>query len=377
MNFEWIETNAIPVFYMYSNLICLFVFLIAFICFIKNKNLTKREKIFSYILITHILYFFFDACWAILFYKVLDLSFSYLKIIRIFKYLLVTVASYLWFMYISIYVRADYIDDKKKLCILSIPANLNLILVIVLGLVSYEGKLYQTFIITFIPFLYMVFVAIFGSLRIISHKALINKKGALFYAWYPMSLVIFALLQIIYENIPILCFGTTFAIIVILIYSLSIKISTDGLTGLYNRNELNRYVYYNVKNSSNICVLMFDLDNFKHINDTYGHLEGDKALIATSKILKDSIKDSNAFLARFGGDEFIIICKDFRQNDINAILLKIDEATKKINQVNNDYKIGISSGFAVREENEDFLKTIERADQKLYENKKNKVRASI
>lgn len=376
MDFAWLTENSIPFFYIYSNLICLFIFLIAFICFIKNENLTRREKIFSYLLVVHILYFFFDACWAGLYYKIIELNEVYLSIIRVLKYSLVTIASYLWFMYISIYVRANYIDNKKKLTILSIPANLNFILVIVLCMFFYDGEMYKTFIITLVPFLYMVFVAIYGSYRIVRHKALINKKGSLFYAWYPMSFVIVALLQIIFENTPILCFGTTFTTIVILIYSLSIKISTDALTGLNNRNELNRYVYNLFKNNKNICVLMFDLDNFKHINDTYGHLEGDKALLAASKVLKNVVKDTNVFLARFGGDEFIIIAKDYSEDDINSLISKIEEETKLINQKNTEYIIGISCGYAFLEKDEDVLNTIERADQKLYERKKEKKTSS-
>ena len=130
------------------------------------------------------------------------------------------------------------------------------------------------------------------------------------------------------------------------------------------------------KNNKNICVLMFDLDNFKHINDTYGHLEGDKALLAASKVLKNVVKDTNVFLARFGGDEFIIIAKDYSEDDINSLISKIEEETKLINQKNTEYIIGISCGYAFLEKDEDVLNTIERADQKLYERKKEKKTSS-
>ena len=115
---------------------------------------------------------------------------------------------------------------------------------------------------------------------------------------------------------------------------------------------------------------MFDLDDFKHINDTYGHLEGDKALLAASKILKNAVKDTSAFLARFGGDEFIIIAKDFTEEDINLLISKIEEDSEQLNQKNREYNIGISCGYAFLKKDEDFLNTIERADQKLYERKK-------
>ncbi len=361
----------IAFFYIYSNLICFVILVIAYFCFNKNKNLTRREKVFSNILITHAIYFIFDSCWALLFYNIVDVSPIFLKLVRLIKYSLTTIGAYLWFSYISIYVHAKYMENEK-IVYLSIPCILNIILIMILCLTIYKGEILQTLIVTFVPFCYMVFVAIYGTFRIVRHKSLINKRGALFYAIYPLSLIIFAVLQIAFENVPILCFGTSFVTIVILIYSLSIKVSTDALTGLYNRNELNRYVYNLVNNANNVCVLMCDLDDFKSINDTHGHLIGDKALVAASKILKEAIKETNLFLARFGGDEFIIIAKDFSQNDVEILIEDIDQRVNILNDSNSNYKIGISKGYAFLENNEDFLKAIERADRNLYINKKEK-----
>lgn len=117
---------------------------------------------------------------------------------------------------------------------------------------------------------------------------------------------------------------------------------------------------------------MFDVDDFKLINDLKGHVEGDRALLQVSNILKTSLSDKGGFLARYGGDEFIMILKDCSEEDIKEIFDIIDKEVKKNNENNNNYNIGISRGYAKMKDDEDFISLINRADLKLYEMKKNK-----
>lgn len=76
------------------------------------------------------------------------------------------------------------------------------------------------------------------------------------------------------------------------------------MTGLYNRRSLYQYLHNN-RNGRLLNLLYVDLDYFKHVNDTYGHKVGDDALILTAKVLRECFK--NEFIARIGGDEFLIV----------------------------------------------------------------------
>ena len=86
---------------------------------------------------------------------------------------------------------------------------------------------------------------------------------------------------------------------------------TDGLTGLYNhrhfqqrlRDEYERAKRYNSK----LSLIMIDIDNFKHYNDTHGHPAGDKVLLEVSRILLDNARHSD-IVARYGGEEFAVLC---------------------------------------------------------------------
>lgn len=87
---------------------------------------------------------------------------------------------------------------------------------------------------------------------------------------------------------------------------------TDKLTGLYNRSALERImdeeIYRAREKAQMLSILLIDFDNFKNINDKFGHLIGDAALMNLAKILKDSIKDSD-YPCRWGGDEFMVILR--------------------------------------------------------------------
>lgn len=124
--------------------------------------------------------------------------------------------------------------------------------------------------------------------------------------------------------------------------------STDYLTGLQNRRgyeyllfNLNKYKTHNEK----IIGIMIDIDNFKSINDEYGHMIGDEALKAIGNILKHAVR-KNDFVSRTGGDEFAIV---IQSNEPNVGDIVVDRIRKELNLFNKEmpfgFKIFISIGF--------------------------------
>lgn len=87
--------------------------------------------------------------------------------------------------------------------------------------------------------------------------------------------------------------------------------NTDKLTSLYNRRAFDSFFELNWKQCSlkgkPISIMMFDIDNFKRYNDTYGHIQGDKCLVAVADVLKDCVRREDDIIARFGGEEFAVI----------------------------------------------------------------------
>ena len=136
-------------------------------------------------------------------------------------------------------------------------------------------------------------------------------------------------------------------------------------------------------NNAPMGFVMADLDYFKRINDSYGHPVGDRLLIEFSLLLKEMIRDSDDWIVRYGGEEFLIFISSV---DKEALIRKVESIRKKVENnifCENDFKIRITSSFGlysgIAEEVLDLEKSkvyIKYADDALYNSKntgKNKV----
>ena len=111
-------------------------------------------------------------------------------------------------------------------------------------------------------------------------------------------------------SMPGLCVGIMISMLLLYIIYQEQLISTDPLTGLNNRNRFETYMlslFSNVDQAEDVYLLMMDADGFKQINDRYGHVEGDHALQVVATALKDVCSASGGFIARYGGDEFVVL----------------------------------------------------------------------
>ena len=139
-------------------------------------------------------------------------------------------------------------------------------------------------------------------------------------------------------------------------------IKIDPLTGLYNRRILPKIREIGT-------VIMCDIDNFKTINDTFGHDVGDEAIKAVSHTILDNIRVGDV-ACRFGGDEFLIVFTTDIFDVIDKRMKKIaDDVNKAITLP--DFPITLSVGIVFNENGEKIEPLIEKADQALYESKEN------
>lgn len=146
----------------------------------------------------------------------------------------------------------------------------------------------------------------------------------------------------------------------------------DPLTNLYNQRAmhdlLKRYLASTKRRNSVLSFVYFDIDNFKHINDTYGHVKGDEVLQNIGKILLESIREDD-MACRYGGDEFCLILPECNIENAKAVCKKI---INKFNQIYPNFSIsmgisGVEPGNYVDKET-----LIKSADEKMYLAKKEK-----
>ncbi|MBQ9956023.1 MAG: GGDEF domain-containing protein [Ruminococcus sp.] len=150
----------------------------------------------------------------------------------------------------------------------------------------------------------------------------------------------------------------------------------DTLTGIYNHKGFKRYseqIFKTAKaEAKKLLVMVVDLDGLKHINDNFGHLEGDNAIVQIANILNKCCLN-NEICARIGGDEYVMIgCYEYSDEMVNSYLKNIETYIEKYNsQSGKPYKIGASIGVYCDNPNEDtkFEECFSIADKLMYENK--------
>ncbi len=152
----------------------------------------------------------------------------------------------------------------------------------------------------------------------------------------------------------------------------------DTLTGSYNRGYglslLDRQLKLAKRNKSSLLLAYSDVDDFKDINDTFGHEEGDKVLIQVSSLFKSTLREID-IICRMGGDEFLLIFPDSSLEDVSLIRRRLNRNLTQLNKtLKKSYKIYLSIGLSEYDPDnpQSIDELIRIADKNMYEDKKNK-----
>ncbi len=145
---------------------------------------------------------------------------------------------------------------------------------------------------------------------------------------------------------------------------------TDALTGCWNRKHmveaLNKLIEETKKEKKKLSIIMFDLDHFKNINDTYGHQIGDEILKAFTKIIGNNSPE-DSILTRYGGEEFLLLLPNTSKEEALELGDELRERiSKRLKIRNTDAIITVSGGISEYEGNEVLEDFIKRADDNLY-----------
>ena len=149
-----------------------------------------------------------------------------------------------------------------------------------------------------------------------------------------------------------------------------------NLTCLYNRRGFfaaaAQQLKLAIRNAQSLLLLFCDLDNLKKINDSYGHREGDLALIRTADALEQAVRDSD-ILARLDGDEFVVLASEASSQTQEVILRRLEKNLKKLNANESRYELSLSVGVARFDPKRAISlgELMAQADEAMYEQKRN------
>ena len=363
--------ELLATFYIYANLFSVFIFTILLIKTLQSKQ--TKSYYFAFVLLFLMIYFIGDSLWAIAYFKIID-SEILLRISRMIYYSASGVVAYSWLIYAEILLDSPLAFNKKKKRLVFLPVVLSTISTILICafLDPAQKNIYgylTAFALVLVPFVYIVSAGVHIIVRLTKEKNEAEKRKYRRYGIWPIMILLVSVLQVFIAEIPIFCLGALLIIVSLYIYNQDSFIFNDTLTGVNNRNMLKRYVNDLKSKTGDHYIHMIDIDKFKQINDTKGHLEGDKALVFTANVLKKVSLNHNSFIARYGGDEFIVISSDKELDDVIKINEDIKELLKESTNVLG-YPITVSIGYAKIDDVESIQDAIEKADSMMYDEKK-------
>lgn len=199
-------------------------------------------------------------------------------------------------------------------------------------------------------------IAALVLVRVAIYTIYFTKKGKItgILAKYLKFIPLFPLVGVVARNLiqgsNLIWSATAIGLLIIFVYSQNSRSIIDALTGLNNRGRARDYLRMKIEglaNDQELFYTIIDLNYFKQINDTYGHLEGDKALKQVADILIKSMTINRDFLARYGGDEFVMISVRPKAGNVDFEIKRILETVDSVNALGeNPYKLSISYGTA-------------------------------
>lgn len=287
-----------------------------------------------------------------------------------------------WFLYVH---HQIYRDERKTVKLIIPLALINLINFVILIMSQFKNyyyyidsdNIYHRGPFYFIVAIIMSALLLTIVLLVVLNRRRLSRKQYIALLIFPFFPFISILLQTYVYGLSLQVNSTAISIIMIFLNIQKDQIYTDYLTGLGNRKRLDDYfrrqIVY-VSKERKLAAIMLDVDNFKIINDTYGHKTGDLVLQDTAKILNLSVLDKHAIATRYGGDEFCIIINDCNEEKLKNIVNAIQNNVVNFNQSNDyPYVLSLSMGYSTFEDPAIEMKSFfEKIDQLMYQNKKNK-----
>lgn len=288
-------------------------------------------------------------------------------------------SAFYWFIYVQLCVNKDFMRKKFRV-ITYIPIIIVLVLCISSPFTGWAfyinneneyvcGPMFMFVSIT--PLVYDVASTVTAYYRGFHEKSSLKRKRYLNYGSFIYFPLIASVLQIWLSGMPILAPAVAAAYYIVFVSGQKDMIYNDSLTGLNNRRRAMMYIEEKMPYTSKenpFTVFMIDGNKFKAINDTYGHIEGDSAIVCLGQAVEQVALQNKLFCARYGGDEFLMLKSGECFFDRESIGAAINERLKQIcDEQKKKYTLSVAVGFYTSFDSSETSDTIiEMADDKLY-----------
>ena len=258
----------------------------------------------------------------------------------------------LWIMYANFQIYHDENRIFKLNKYLSIPLVINGIFSFLSIFTGYffiinEQNIYSRGDLYFLHLLLCVVLLLFPFPTIFKNRNNIPRKHFVSLLFFLIPITIGAALQVLFYGVSYTWSGMMLSLLIVYLNIQDRESSTDFLTEVNNRKQLDHYIKNKInsgKKQEPFSIILLDLDRFKEINDKFGHDVGDEALQDAVKLLRECLRQ-NDFLARFGGDEFLIVMDITTSEALQKTIHRIKDCFEDFNQKSQKpYSLSFSYG---------------------------------
>ena len=315
---------------------------------------STQQLLFSMLGYTSAAYIFFDMIWTLSDGVNTPVGIAANWISNAVSFSLFAIACLIWFFYSETMQGSRFLATRYRMALVALPTAV----VVALAFTSYwthalfyidaqgvyrRGAAYM--IQPIVSYCYVIYTSLHAFVQARKVESLQKKAIYRTLAFFAVPALVGGTFQVVF-SVPGLCIGIMISILLLYIVYQEQLISTDPLTGLNNRNRFETYMlslFSGADQADDVYLLMMDADGFKQINDHYGHVEGDHALQVVSKALKDVCSMSGGFIARYGGDEFVVLQKAATEQEIINLCTAVND---ELARAEVPYALRMSIGYA-------------------------------
>ncbi len=375
------------IYYIETNLIAIIISVLMLI----QARRTESKNETSYIILSLMMWMsvFLSAC-DIMAYCYRGKNYLGVEISNMMYFVSMLIGCYLWFLYICI--KMHFAKQLRKTILLtSPPAIITLVAILTNPVTEYifsvdSDVAYRRadgIVLTWVVEWGYIFAAlVLNIVQIAKSQSKFRKKKYAGYLLFLIPMIIAGACQMMFYGVTIIQIGVVIAVLLIYSNKQYYQIQRDELTELDNKNS---FLHFKDKITSesknyNATILFIDVDNFKQINDKYGHLIGDMSLKDIGVAIKTACSSvSRGFTPfRYAGDEFVIVGLETDNENLELLKSKIDANLKEKNEINKKngekYTLSVSIGCAegLLFDDVSFEKLFIEADKDMYRVKKDK-----
>lgn len=307
--------------YLQLNTFCILLLLTVLKCHMENLDRGISARLFQQLVVTVIVYALFDIACGLMDNDIIFPPRPVVMAINVGFFYCAYLISYLAFMYAESELQAPWILDEKKRRLYALPTVLLFLITpltlkwkfffyIDQGNNYVKGPLY--FPMLGLAYGHLIAIGVKSLILLFQKRYVMLRSKILTLSSFVVCPLLAGTVQAFYNGISIICMGGTLAVVQVFINIQRTKITTDSMTELNNRTKMMQHLdrcIHQIGSAGDrqLFLMLLDVDSFKQINDKYGHLEGDRALIRLSTVLKRAGMREKCLIARFGGDEFAIV----------------------------------------------------------------------